>query len=315
MATVGVRVPAKVVLFGEYVVLGGCIGVSATLDQYHEILCVPSRGTGVTIAGVADSESVARYLSPLWQWICGCVGQEECQLKVTYGASFPPHLGWGSSSALILAMMFCGWTLRDDPIERNGIWEAFLGLKRAFSLPGSGMDVFSQLVGGSWICFRQGQSYNCEVAADMASSAERFFATHPLFFAPTGRKASSRKTVQEIDLSQDYSWYTQLSQGIFESLKADCWGSFRSAVLKYTKQLFFQFRTESWYRDHYWTVANTGGSHIAVKPCGAMNGDGFLVWARSKEDAKVFDCGDSGESNVIPLKLGGKPTCVNVTAV
>ncbi len=286
---VTVSVPAKVLLFGEHMVLLGGDAYGAAAHRYHTIQIEFASSWRLLGLPSQDLSATQKYLEGIWASICKILQKRAnpIGLQIVYQSTFPSHYGWGSSSALIVALMVYGLSKDRHTISPQALWDLYQQVKFDCDLPGSGADVFTQIHGGPWVPYTQGGGW---AASD--GLFESFIDRHPLFFVPLGQKTCSRQAVEEslrsFKLTQGLETYKTGIKRIVRGIQLDLWAEFRYAVQTGVALLMDAMDPSPFYHHKYEDLSRALGGHGVVKPCGALGGDGFLVWLQSKETINEF---------------------------
>lgn len=169
MSDASFRIPAKILLFGEYGLLTGGVGLVLTTDSHvFEVSfqlksnTVPNRTQVVvdsaffssrTVTGILDEfknsdEPVSFFLKALVPWQQNLNGFD---LYIFVKKSFPPHFGFGSSSALLASLhLFLSQSFQ-IPFNSPTGWQRLRESLLAVQGRGSGYDVVVQTISGAQV--------------------------------------------------------------------------------------------------------------------------------------------------------------------
>jgi mevalonate kinase len=308
-----VHVPAKIVLLGEYFVLSGGMALGSTVNGFHRITLAPVPGQKrVRCLHRHDysSEDTEQWLSRIWDHIRNTFGLT-VGVDLDHSADFPHTHGWGGSSALILALIQFGAYLANKKISHAKLWSYFLKLKRDLGLPGSGMDVYTQIRGGDWVPFWKQKWLEKHEILGYHDVFSRFGTRRPLCFIPLGHKASSLRAVaayMEAPASEnEMRLYKQVQNRFLQAISLDAWTLFCETLQAYNQLLFQVVDPDPEYREKVFELNRLLGRRGVVKSCGSVNGDGLLGWFKDGRcQLEARDKLQEEGMEVLPLSLGGR---------
>ena len=99
--------------------------------------------------------------------------------------------------------------------------------------------------------------------------------------------------------------YNALKDAFCQTLQADDWDGFVSNLNQYVGELFEIIQPDESYLTRYKTLQTMLKKSAVVKPCGALGGDGFLLWLQSKHSSSLQVL-QQAKVRFQPLSLGGR---------
>jgi mevalonate kinase len=311
MATFQLAIPAKIVLFGEYWVLRNCPAIGCALPWKHLINIHSEYGDpAVKIQSKApvDLNKTAIQLTQYWSDICLDTNVDPVTLSLKHDSEFPWHYGWGGSSALLLSLFWAARLIQSQQkCTAAVLWDDYLNFKSKYDYKGSGIDIYTQLQNSSWVPYKQDQSF--EYDTGMENAWHDFCKNYPLIFIPTNQKTSSThavKAFEQVSASVGkLNRVTELTLQIQSSIQNNDYDGFDKLVNQVNQITFDAVNTTSSYISFYEKLKNVLKMNGVVKSCGALGGDGFLVWLRDASFINAQDLRDEG-FELVHLKTGEK---------
>ena len=321
MESITVTVPAKLVLFGEYMVLRGFSATGTTLQDNHHIQ-IEERPAGLHAPLIQcqthediDVDKSVQYVEKLWRAVLSQLYIPHCGVSLTYTSSFPPHYGWGGSSAIALSLIVLGYHIQQPgsaiDIVPQKLWRDYLLIKEKCGLAGSALDAYCQIKGGSWIPYTMGQDLQVE-ACDPRYFLN-FMKTCSVYFIPTHQKANSEaeatRFCQSEIIQNRLQYYEDVMAQLLSAITRCDFESFKRAADELTDFIFSYVQAPLNYVHFFNKVRKWVGAAGVLKPCGALGGDGLLLFVR-EGDGGLLSVLRQNEILPNPLKLGGSPLCV-----
>lgn len=306
------RVPAKIILSGEYAILRrGSSCLVSTLQRYLHlrVVCGPRRGALPVSSNLWEQTRYCDATTPRGEMLLDTIAELQLSapeyniaaLKVV--SDLDPVDGFGSSSALRLALVGAAHltktgTTRLDERSRWQLAERAFRLQQQRQGLASGVDVIAQLCGGIVRCGNDGEAwpgtvhrYAPPTHARLAQFVHLFTGvrgaatTHVLHTTQRWLRAGGREQhLLAVSAALDRAFAAILDDGSRNNLHAliaatAAWRKFFADAPGFPQQLRA-------------TLQNLAGcdQHWSYKTCGAGGNDAFIVIGRRADITDVITC-------------------------
>lgn len=147
------KAPGSLMIMGEYAVLHGKTALVCAIDQFLTVKIHPRDDDTIIIdseLGHYEGDRLNRVLSSPFEYVLAAINlinpSTGCYIEIT--SEFSPHLGLGSSAAVITATLAALHVWQKIPFTHEHLWHEAKKILEEVQGSGSGADLAASIYGG-----------------------------------------------------------------------------------------------------------------------------------------------------------------------